>query len=875
MNFITFPVGSTNIFPHSNSKTGGQNITEWNLRCRDMVSTSSIIDYEVGPSYVHGVNDYEVRVYQDSTGTIISSSTLEIMPGKGVINGHYIETLTPMLIDLLDANIKLKNQAMPQLKGELTVGIRVFYSTEPTMSGTMLVDNGNNMYVGVQLVVLPKSEFITPEDSPSDQSKVTAHLRLATFTFINNSISALQSDTSNKLKYIPGERVRDVSKILTDNYITKTGLNSKKLYAFAGKGTDPETGYDTWTDVTDSMIIWDAVPKRSTTKPTLKEAQFVQSPIDESISLALPHTQVDGMKTAGGVDEFYQPRYIPLPVADYDSNTPGTVDKAYTQHIKSISNKIDNFYQLVKGKQIGYLDVKTADVELPPVNQSWEVGDYYLVSQDYTADEASDSARPPVTMYVVLPGIISSIEFVTSVNQSKEVPAELTGVQLGRIDYSSSKRQDLPNTTDPEKYPIFFTEDDSIRGVVNKDYFVATYTDDNDEITYYYYKVSKSGKKEWSAYLPVTGPVPFAQETVIGGFYNVSQDATDAGYVYRDDYGRLRLVDYGLLRSGVLAYQLKEDYATPTGITTQEVQTYLNEYVNQRVAFPDEASSADKLNVINIILDLSAEDEVSTLNIFGIDSRFNTAVYLHITGTATATTTINIMDCEKIRIDSNIEGTPIINLYRSCLYYDSALIDYIRKCDSARISYTGLQDVKLWYAKFKNNDPNLLVDNMTVSELDAAITSSEVTYWNQSALNDNHYMYALHSITFGTNGDIVECSILVSDQSTNNVVSGHKLVRGEFELPQGSGLTYPISCLNKQLKVTGSFVSAYNAEGEWYVTDTNFTAVTGAYDEYTMNKKITGSIAIHSETSILSSPISSIPEWDPDSFHLFYGGAVL
>lgn len=872
MNFVTFPVGSTNIFPHSNSKTGGQQVTEWNLRCRDMVGTSSIIDYEVGPSYVHSADDYEIRVYQDSTGAIISSSVIEVMPGRGVINGHYIETHTPMLIDLLEANKKLKSQSMAQLKGELAVGIRVFYSTEPTMAGTLLVDDGKNMYLGVQLVVLPKEELITPDESPSDRSKVTAHLRLGTLTFLNNSISALRSDRDEKLKYISGERVKNVDRILTGNYITKTGLNSKKLYAFAGKGTDPQTGHDTWTDVTDSMMVWDNIPKRTTEKPGYTEATFIPTE-SGAVMLVVPHKQVEGMKDADGNTEYYEPKQLSLPVANYYTNTPGTVDKNYTLQVKKLANKIDDFYQFTKGKQVGFIDIKDADFELPPVNQTWNVGDYYLVSQDYSADEASDSVRPPVTMYAVLPGLIEEIKFHKQVQDFDKIPEDLTGIELGRMTLSASKRDEAPNTSNPDKYPKFFSEDDEIRGVAGQDYFVVEYEDEDITTTYYYYVVAKSGKKSWSNYLPVTGPVPFAQENVVGGFYNVSPDATDAGYVFRDDYGRLRLVDYGLLRSGVLAYQLGEDYSTPTGITTEEVQLYLDEFVNQRVAFPSGASTADKLNIINIFLELSAEDEATTLNIHGIDSRFNTAVYLHISGTATSTTTINIMDCEKIRIDSNIEGTPIINVYRCNLYYDANTINYIRSCDPTRISYTGLQDIKLWYARFNLEDPNLLVDNMTVSELDKAIAADEVSYWSTSAVNDNHYMYALHSITFGTNGDIVECGLLVSDQSTNNVVAGHKIVTGDFELPQGSGLIYPITCLNKQLKVSGTFVSAYSADNKWIVTDTNFSAVTGKYDEYEMNRIMKGSIAIHSSTYILDSEASTIPAWEPDTFHLFYGGA--
>lgn len=875
MNIITFPVGSTNIFPIVNSRAGGQLATEWNLRAREMVATSSSIDYNVGPSFVHSEKDFEIRIYQDSTGTILSPNTLEIMPGRGVFNGHYVELMTPMLVDMLEINKDLKSQSRAPLKGELCVGIRMFYSTEPTMAGSLLIENKNNMYEGVQIVIVPKEDMITPEDSPNDRSKITAHIKLGTFTFLNNTITAIISETESKLRYIPAERVKNADKLMTGNYVTKTGLNPKKIYTFSGKGTDPATGYDTWCDSTDSLMIWDKIPQRTTIQPAIDEAMFGISPTG-NVTLYMPHKQVDGMTDASGNPEYYQPKAISLPIANYSSNSSGTVSKEYTKHIKDIANKIEDFYHMVKGKQVGFIEFKEADTKLPPINKDWEIGDYVLVSQDYTADEATDSVRPPVTIYVVLPGQIQSIKFFRKVENSQEIPEELDGIEISRIYLSEENRDQKPSESDdPTTYPEFYAEDDVIRGVPNADYFVAQYTNEDNSYELYYYVVETAGPRGWSNYLPVTGPVPFAQEDTVGGFYNVNpEDAVDAGYVYRDDYGRLRLVDYALLRSGTLAYQLGEDYTSPSGITSTEVQGYLDEYVNRRIAFPFHATSADAISVINVTIELPAEEEATTINISEIDSRFNTAVYLHITGEANSNTTINIYDCQKIRIDANIEGTPVINVYRSNIYYDPEVFNYVRSSDPTQSELSGFQDMKLWYEKWTDEDPDLLVDNMTVSELDSAIVANEVDYWSTSVLNDNHYMYALHSITFGPTGDIEECSILISDQSTNNIITGHKIVTGEFELPQGSQLTYPISCLTKQLKITGTFVSAYTSDGKWIVTDTNFSAVTGTYNEYDMNTVMTGSIAFHSITNILEAQVNSIPAWEPDSFHLFYGGRL-
>ena len=45
MNFITFPVAATNIFPAANSTSGSQLLSEWNLRSRETVATDSDVTY--------------------------------------------------------------------------------------------------------------------------------------------------------------------------------------------------------------------------------------------------------------------------------------------------------------------------------------------------------------------------------------------------------------------------------------------------------------------------------------------------------------------------------------------------------------------------------------------------------------------------------------------------------------------------------------------------------------------------------------------------------------------------------------------------------------------------------------------------------------
>ncbi len=876
MNFITFGAAFTNIFPAANSKYGGQYASEYNLRCRDTVGTHSSIKYEVGPSYVHSPRDFEVRILSDDSGVAISYGTLQIMPGRGIINGHFVETFQPMTIDLVETNAKLKSEARPPLKGRLAVGIRAMYATEQTVAGTLLVENTDSMYAGMQLVVLPEEEFLLPIDTPDDRSKLTAHIRLATFTFNNNKITGIVNLDEQKCRYISADKIANIDQMLSDTYVRKIGLNPKKLYSFAGKGTDPSTGYDTWEDTTDALMVWDAVPQRTLIKPGITQAQFTTDA--NKAYLVIPHHQVDGMVNADNVNEYYAPRTMELPVASYENNSPGIVDKAYTRAIKNISDKVNEFRTTLNGKQILYMESKDADTVLPPINPKWDTGDYILVGADYTADEAADGVRAPATLYVVLPGIISAIQFVEKISNSEVPPTSLAGACLGMLTYSAQSRDPEPGTDDPANYPVFFTDEDNIRGIPNTDYFVAKYMIDNNNYDMYYYKVTVAGPRAYSNYVPLTGEIPLAQEDVIGGFLNVNTDYVDNGYVYRDEYGRLRLLDYQLLRSGTLAYQLAEDLTFPTGMSTEEVQSYLDEYVNQRVAFPESSKVlvASSPNVINLYIYLSAEETPSTINICAIDSRFNTSVYVHILGDATSTTTINIHDCEKIRIDNDIAGSPIINVYRSCIYYDPYVFNYIRSCPRSDSEFTGFEDIKLWYEQFLDTDANLVVNDMTVSELDAPIIPDDIDYWHVTEANDNRYLTALHSITFSGQGDIIGCGLLLANQSTDNVDPGEKIIVGTFDLPQGSALAYPKTCMQRQLKITGTFTSAYYSEDSWYTTDTSFSAMTATYDPYDMTTTIKGNIAFHSKTTLVVANVgaTSIPVWETDTYHLFYGGAI-
>lgn len=868
MNFTVFSTDTTNIFPIANDTKNGQLLTEYNLRCRESINTDPNVNYMIGPSYCHGELDFNIQLQTDSLGTPVSSSVLEISAGRAIVNGHYIESLVPISIDMLKANYDASINKTDPLVGRLCVGLKAMYSTVGTLAGSLLSYDNSSNYLGIQVVILPKDLFKLPSDVPNAQEEITAHLKLGEFNFLNGTITSIFNSLPNRLQVMSAQRIQNVDDLLSDQYITKSGLNPKKLYTFAGKGVDPATGKDTWCDSTDSLMIWDADPKFTDKLSTLKEASFgvTSSGVTQ---LLVPHKQVDGMQDSTGTAQYYSDKRYSLPLADFSKGTSGTVDKKYTNSIKDIANQLNNIYNLPNGKQVGYIPVLNNLSELPTINPNWSVGDYIIVNQDRTTGVLIDSSRAPVTMYVVLAGIVSKFAYHSMVKNSNAVPSDLKGMQLAKSIYDDPEV--IINTDDPEVYGTYFDLSANYRGVPNQDYFMITVITDESNYTNYYYNVSESGDRTYSDPCYLTGQIPLAEETVIGGFYNVPETALDGGYVIRDETGHLRLLDYTLLRSGTLAYQLGEDFTIPSGLTHSEIQTNLDEYVNDRIAFitySEDNESTDK-GYIDLTINLEPEEEESTINISKIDSRFNTYVYLHILGTADNKLTINISDCEKIRIDNNIGGSPNINLIRSNLYYDADVINRL----------TIVDNLSLWYEQFESTDSNLIVNGMTVTSASSPIIPEEIDYWNVAVSNDIHIMYALRSITFAPDGTIVGCELYVKNDTSANISEGTFIISSMFTLPQGAGLIYPQTRLVHPLKVTGSFVSAYPVDTGYMVIDTNFSALTSVYDEYNSSNDIKGTIAFKIDAQVITAvagldPTVSLDCWDTNSYQFFAGGII-
>lgn len=874
MNLITFPVSTTNIFPLANSTAGGQLLTEYNLRAIDSVATSEKVKYMIGPSYVHSEADFYVRLQSDSTlnfhNTVpISSTILEILPGRAIVNGHYVENLTPMTIDMVtDVNDVLRKDGKPVLVGHLSIGLKVMYSTEQTMAGTMDAKDSNGMYEGIQVVILPDSQFLLPEDVPEadQEAEVTAHIKLATFTYFNGSITNITNNYPAKCQVLPASRIGNIGNTLSGDFVQKRGLNPKRFYGMAGKGTNPETGYDTWCDITDSLMVWDnSIPQYIAEKPAIKTASF-STDTSGQVQLIIPHKQIDSssvgydMVSTNGKQQYFAPVVLDIPKADFNNGTPGTVDAEYTRHVKEVISSIAKLYNLPSGKQKAYIDVLNDRTELPPIATGWHVGDYVLVRQDYTVEQiTSNGASQPSTLYMVVPGAVRSIEY------DPKMLTNLKGAQLASVTMNAP-----PDLDNPDVVLTYWGDITQYRGTVGADYFKYIHHDsDRDSNVIYYFGVTSADRPMYSDPIMLTGGVPLAEEDVIGGFLNVPETATDYGYVYLDSDGHLRLLDYGLLRSGTAAYQLGEDFSTPSGVTLSEVQAYLNEYVNQRIAFPNinQTKNSDP-NTIHINLHLSAEEDGGTIDIFDIDSRFNTSICIHIYGEADSNVTINISDCARVRIDPAISGTPTINLYRSSLYYDYTVLNYLNK----------IQDMSLWYEKYEETDPDLVVEGMTVRDVASESiydtpNVSPIEYWSQDVPNDNHFTVALQSLTFDSNGYVSGCGVLVRNSSTANIQLGKSVINDSFEFSQGPALYYPKRRFLKPVKVTGSFVTAYTTEfPEGYIVqNTSFSLQSPCYDN-SLEMVSNGNIAFLVDSyNVRSSGAAPIDVWDAGSFHHFDG----
>lgn len=981
MNFTMFNANTTNLFPAANTTQGGQLCTEFNLRSIDSVDTNPDIKYMLGHSFVHSQDDFSIS-HDQSKG----DSILTISPGRAVINGHYVESLTPMDIDIAEGNSREKTRGNSVVRGELVVGLRMFYAENTTLIGDL--DNEGN-YIGVQIVVLPPSQFVLPgvgddcknknldlvERSKTDPDVVTAHLKLGSFTYDGAGMISPDSVKQNptKTQYFDITRVLNLDGQMDGDYFSRHGLIANQMYAVAGKHVaggengQAKLGSAEFCQVTDSMMIWDSNPRefgkvtspsaadtpemiasrelRNYMEQTAHKSAHFRAATDDRVELFIPHKQPDNDNSRDVKDHDYKPAQLSLPTANLMKGTPGIVGKTYSKQVINILHKLNEVYHMPNGKQIAYkAEIKDRKEDLPAIPKTAKVGDYVIVGQDYTIDSDEVNAELlslPATMYVVLPGNVTSIKpftDATSTGQTdlwksgknsldagtkmmqageslKKVSDSSDTVRAGSqlIDagdalkksgeaQSSFSYQDLSvplgielasvevdeqpvtGTSDAEveKYHEYFgIRQQGYRGEPGKDYFTAHYGENYSSSQYY--SVNTAGPYEWSEPIIVTQQIPLAQPERIGGFLNIPDESgyNDNGYVGLDDEGHLRVLDYELLRSGLLAYSLSSDQEF-TGLTPAELQAELDEFVNNRIVFPADEVHQEHSRFINLTIELQNTTDGGTVEIRGLDSRFNTSVYLHIVGDATNNTTLRIIDCEKIMIDSNIAPDAKIELYRSCIWYDAYIMNRLDK----------IKDISFWYERFSDNDPNLIVDGMTVREVGAVIEAETIDYFSTDNSNDNHYQYALQSLTFDSDGIVVGLGIYIRDVTTRaNMPSGKHIITATFNLPQGAGLTYPVTRFLKPLKVSGTFTSAYvptnSAVFEVYVANIAFSLVTNIYvaDADFIQNSVTGQITLYDDSCVIDSIDGNGQVYDEDGhptipgievseFHMFEGGLI-
>lgn len=1077
MNFVVFPVGATNIFPLANSSAGGQLLSEFNIRSRESVETDPNVKYFIGKSFTHSMDDFEVFCQRDGHDVTISNTAIQIQPGRAIVNGHYVESLTPVTIDINDANTLAQRENITPLKGKLAVGLRMAYSTYQTLAGSALTENEDGYYEGVQVVVLPADAVKLPKDVPGDTqfSKVNMHLLLATFTFRNGAVSSV-TQNADKIKSIDASRVSNMDNIFSDIYVSKVGLDPNKIYTFAGKSSDGQNidGRDTWCDSTDSLMVWDNHPTISTNVPS-NEAFFRFNTVTGDTELVMPHKQVDGMVNTQGTTVYYQDKTLSLPAADFAGHG-GVVSPEYTRRVREMDEKINLYYTLPNGRmrqfiplltdradlpvipatedtrwpysdseygavlaelklsikniktrvdridetlesvvkltveevlpsavdrsstisglqtsiqtindnidqlldRVARLEEKTTETGTAPTREEfvalqttvteirgdvnalqttvaslntgltdrvrlivaqeltsiredidaeyanltfqlegelkdyiddwmhrelddrsiitrwrWMPGDYILVGEDRTV-ESNINGRYPTTMYVVRPGVITSVRFLgqdpanmveidldtndpnyvkNKTEMYRQVPGSLAGgVQLDAKSISSTSElsTDLWDLTGGQYI-----------GAIGIDYFVArlrTY----DESTgienwkcYFYTPATTATTYTYSDPIWVTGGVPLATTSSIGGFVSAPSDAYGNGYVSIDENGYLRVNDFELLLTGVLAFQLGQNREEGAGLAIEEIQTILEDEVNDRVCFPNAyqivsaTESGVDPHVIHLYLTLP--EEAGELTIHDIGSRYGSSLHVHILGSATSATVINFLNIDKLRIDSDIEGAPTINLDNVNLYYDAEVID---ACNN-------ISNMTLWYQQYTLTDPDLQVDGMTVSLVGPIETTEGIDPWDSTYANDNHYSYSLRSITLGSDGSILNVGMLVGDSTTANIDEGKSAFAAEFILPQSIGLNYPVTRMTHQIKVTGSFISHYwvAQESAYMMKHTDFSAITQKYDRTTLQNVVTGTISFYTDAEYLShingiTPGTTVDGWDLNTPHYFVGGIV-
>ena len=770
MNIKAFPVGTTNIFPLSNSTKGGQLLSEFNIRSRESVSTNPKVRYMIGHSYTHSADDFNLSVDPGSSTKIVISA------GRALVNGHYVESLAPVVVDIAALNTLASQENQPTLSGKLYVGLRMFYSNYPTVAGAALTEDNDDYYLGLQVVVVDKA--ILPEDAPKetstthdDQFAVNMHLLLGTFYYRNGAITNLVPNP-DKSRFLEASRIKNINEELDSGDYLRAPSNAKGFYVWSE---------DDWSESTNNLMIWDTTsgPEYPATLPVLtdggKPVFQNEAQGQTGVKLRLCHKQLKGFKDSEGRYVYYPDVYITLPNANTTGTRSGVVTPTYTQYINNIKSRVDSFYSLSNGKMRGFLETFSDEDTLPEIQSGWAVGDYVIVGQDYTVSPGVDG-RYPSTLYIV-----------------KNV---------------SSK-------------------------------------------TYYETPV-------W-----ITGGVPFATEASVGGFINAPEGAIGNGYVRMNEDGYLQVIDFDLLTMGVAATQLGQDREEGAGLDRESLQSILDEYVNDRTCYPNDYQKSNSETPYTIKLNLTLPTDGGNVVIRDIGSRYQSIFEVVFSGTPSEPCTVTFLNCDKLKI-SNVPSNVGLILQDVNLYYDSEVLD-------AAVSIAGL---KLWYEKKNSDDPNLLVDGMTVTLLDSPQYVSNYSAW--SSTDDPSCFYALRSLTFDNFGNVIGIGMLIGDNITS-ADEGTRICVQNATLPQSVGIQYPATRVTKDMKVTGSYVSGYWVGGDFRAktTDASIRIIAGMNSSGTINLQAAFKTVVEDVGDITgASSGDTIDAWMVDKLNLFYGGVV-
>lgn len=431
MDFIKFSSATCTVFPIANSKSGGQLVNEQNLRARESVSTDPNITYTSHVSYTHSMRDFAISMGQNQNSISISG-------GRCVLNGHYFESVAPIEVDILGKG----------LHGKLKVGLRAYYSTDATLSGSLLPEDNNYMFTGIRVVILPESDFILPSDSPDDEMAVTAHLYLGSFVYNDRILADTITQNENKVGSLPADRVVGLGKALEGKYLTSNAIYPSGIFTMEGRGSKDGSliSKPTWSNSTNSLMLWDNNTEVTTTKPSLQSAQFNTYPNGNRVYtlLQIPHKQIDGYYEAvpNGSGTTYRRLYFPtknltLPLADFDRGTAGTVDRNYTNKIKDLAKKFDTIYLLPNGKQRAFIEeitsVEGRDNQLPQINGNWNYGDYVIVRNDLSLELTNEPISTVTTMYVVLGPYVIGLELLGEVYQGDKSVNEFADLVAQRL----------------------------------------------------------------------------------------------------------------------------------------------------------------------------------------------------------------------------------------------------------------------------------------------------------------------------------------------------------------------------------------------------------------------------------------------------------